>query len=411
MSLHTPEATIQMNAADFAAGVAQLKRYENGQTVATDGQHASAAIVLAAQTEFLTQLAYAHKVGNIPADATGEDWVWQQVCIAGECVIGGNVELADEVGMGELYRATQQAVRDLVKTSRPVERDREVLPPGGVELEALPAIPVGVYWTVTVLGSVAVAAYAWWSTDKNEKDSEVAKYAAAGATDVARYQAWLDAKWKRREPIGPPPESVQALATEAGQSTWWALGTGAAFGILAAVGIAAGLKTPRARRTIARVSNPRRRVRRLAPAPKRRRVRRKRNAKKVTTKKKAASKPTRRRNPRAAHKYEVRVTRGGKRIVVSRHKTKKAAEKALKRAEAKHRSGGARIAQANPAKKTARKIVKRKRNAKKKATKKRAPVRKRNAKKAAKKRAPARKRNARKVPKRGFPKARRRRAA
>lgn len=449
MPLHTPETQIEFSSQDFAAGVAQLARYKAGQTRGSYAEHMSACMVLASQTEFLTQLAYAHKVQNLPADASTEVWVWEQICINQQCVIGGSQERADAVGFGKLYAATQQVIRDLVNGSRTTGRrlGGGQLPPGGVEDSpalAFPAIPVGVYYAVTIIGSLAVAGYTWWSVDKNEQEAEVEKHSANLAAQLAQYQAWLDDNYRRGEPPPPAPPFIDAAAMQDKQSNWWALAAGALVGGLAVVGITQAMKTPTYRRARRRMSNPRRRPALPASTPKKKT--KKRNPKKKTKK----SNPSKQitvawgalRDPDGGWRPQFWIS-GRNQVSIERgyRYTKKKAEDSARamaevnarRLEKKHGAGSVTLQKRefhrkrNPhakKKKTAKKAGKRRATVRKKAPRKRNPKRstskrnpKRVAKKKARKKAPPRKRNVkrkpskkraakrapRRAPKRGFP--------
>ncbi len=350
MALLHPQTEIDFGPAEWAEGLAQLNRYANGQRSATLREHMTAIVVLNAQTEFLVQLASATSTGDAPADAATETWVWDRICHGSgaqkTCVFGESQELADAVGYGDLYRATQQITRDLYNEAQAIDLPPHGLPPGGVEgMGVLPAIPIAGYWALALGGAAAAAALAWWGADMNEKDAQVSIHSATLATQLAQYQQWLDDNWRRG---GPPPEAppfVRAASSEDAASTWWALGTGLLLGGIAVVGIQQGAKTPRGTRTIRRVTNPHRRRRNPPPGVRAVGVKehsRKRppKKKKATTKKKKAApkrkkpatkkKATRKRNAKKAAPKRTKKTTPRRAKVTTKKKTtrKKNAKKA-----------------------------------------------------------------------------------
>jgi hypothetical protein len=260
MTLFSPRLYLRIDEATWIAGVATLARYAAGDRVATYREHMGAVVVLQAQTDYLTARWH---LGRIIGEGELDDSpgaAWAQLCVGGECILGDQRQEAEFAGLAPLYAATGNVIRDLVHGATRLEDGSGglVLPPGGDELGAIPAIAV---YGLVLVGASAIAGATWWVTERDERRAEVDKHAASTAAQLAQYQAWLDDQYRRGEPAPKPPPFIDAAALEAGVSPWIAGGVGVVLGAVAVVGVAQSRRQPGRASAARRLPNPRRRRR------------------------------------------------------------------------------------------------------------------------------------------------------
>jgi hypothetical protein len=344
MTLFTPRLYLRIDEATWIAGVATLARYAAGDRVATYREHMGAVVVLQAQTDYLTARWHLGRIigsGELD-DSPGA--AWAQLCVGGECILGDQRQEAEYAGLAPLYAATGSAIRGLVHGATRLEDGSGglVLPPGGDELGAIPAIAV---YGLVLVGASAIAGATWWVTERDERRAEVDKHAASTAAQLAQYQAWLDDQYRRGEPAPKPPPFIDAAALEAGVSPWIAGGVGVVLGAVAVVGVAQSRK-PARRATARRLPNPRRR-RRLRTRRRNPSVRIVRSASKATTTTTTTTAPKKRAAPKKA---------APKKAAPKKAAPKKAAPKkaAPKKAAPKKRAAPKKAAPKKAAKKKAR---------------------------------------------------------